>query len=316
MKDGQPVVLVTGANGFVGRHLTRLLERHGWVVRRAVRTLNLGRPDVLVENIGPGTDWRSALVDVDAVVHLAARVHRPKEEHALELYRASNIEGTLHLARSAAAAGVRQFVFISSVLVHGRSSDGLPPFSEQDKLSPLGLYGQSKAAAESELAAMAKHDARMCISVIRPPMVYGAGTKGNFKTLAAAVIRGVPLPLGAICNRRAFVSVQNLASFILARLSHADRKFDVFLVADDEQVSTPEFIKRLARAARTKPRLFGIPSPMLSALLKATGQQDARDSLIGSLELNLSKAAAIGWRAPITLDEGLQLAMNDPDQGC
>jgi UDP-glucose 4-epimerase len=314
MKNGQPVVLVTGANGFVGRHLTPTLERNGWIVRAAVRTAILNRREILIESVGPTTDWQNALAGVDAVVHLAARVHRPHEEQAVDLYRDINVDGTLHLARSAAAAGVRQFVFISTILVHGRSSDGRAPFSESDTLSPRGVYGRSKAAAESELESMAQDDG-MCVTVIRPPLVYGAGAKGNFKLLAQAVRRGIPLPLGSIRNRRAFVSVQNLGSFILQRLLHANQKFDVFLIADNEQVSTPEFIMLLARAAGTKARLFGISTVVLNSLLKLSGRQEVRDSLIGSLELNLAKVASTGWRPPIALDEGLYLAMNDSNLG-
>jgi UDP-glucose 4-epimerase len=148
----------------------------------------------------------------------------------------------------------------------------------------------------------------MCITVIRPPLVYGAGARGNFKQLMRAVERGVPLPFGSIVNRRAFISVQNLASFILARLLRADRNFDVFLVADDEHVSTPEFVRRLARAADLNVRLFSMPEPFLSALLRIAGRSEAQESLIGSLELDLSRAAATGWRPAITLDEGLRLA--------
>jgi UDP-glucose 4-epimerase len=244
---------------------------------------------------------------MDAVVHLAARVHHAGEEQHCELYSETNVEGTLQLARSAMAAGVRQFVFISTVLVHGRSSDGLRPFSEGDELTPRNIYARSKAAAELGLKTMAP-DGSMCITVIRPPLVYGAGARGNFKQLMRAVERGVPLPFGSIVNRRAFISVQNLASFILARLLRADRNFDVFLVADDEHVSTPEFVRRLARAADLSARLFPMPERLLSALLRIAGRTEAQESLIGSLELDLSKAAATGWRPPITLDEGLRLA--------
>jgi UDP-glucose 4-epimerase len=310
MKDGRPVVLVTGASGFLGQHLTPVLESNGWSVRRALRTPAVRPNDVLIESIGPATDWRAALVGVDAVVHLAARVHHHHEEHALELYRNVNIDGTLCLAQCAANAGVRQFIFVSTVLVHGRCNDGRAAFSENDILTPRGVYGKSKAAAESGLEILApKSD--MCITVIRPPLVYGAGAKGNFKLLTQAVQRGIPLPFAAICNHRAFVSVENLASFILDRLSHADRKFDVFLVADEEQVSTPEFVRRLANAAGTTSRLFPMPISVLSTLLKVSGRQEAYDSLIGSLELDVSKAASTGWRPPITLDEGLRLAIAD-----
>jgi UDP-glucose 4-epimerase len=312
MKDGRPVVLVTGANGFVGQHLIPTLASRGWIVRRASR-MPTGEPnDVLIESIGPTTDWQDALVDVDAVVHLAARVHAPNEEHEFELYRVVNIEGTLNLARCAVRAGVRQFVFLSTILVNGRSSDGRRPFSEKDILTPQGVYGVSKAAAETGLKAIAQ-DGNMCVTIIRPPLIYGAGAKGNFQLLAYAVERGIPLPFGSIDNRRAFLAVGNLNAFILERLLLTDSKYDVFLLADEEQVSTPEFIRRMAKAAGKPARLFSMPTAALSALLKISGRPEAYDSVIGSLELDVSKAAATGWRPRIALDEGLRLAVRAPD---
>lgn len=312
MKDGRPVVLVTGAAGFVGRHVVPALTREGWIVRRAVRKPSGADDEIVIDSLGPTTDWQAALVDVDAVVHLAARVHHQREEHAVELYRNVNIEGTLHLARSAKEAGVRHFIFLSTVLVHGRSNDGRAPFSESDVLTPRGLYGVSKAAAEAGLNALAQ-SGDMHITVVRPPLIYGSGAKGNFAMLAKAVKIGLPLPFAAIDNHRAFLSVENLTSFISRRLSISARNFDIFLVADQEQVSTPEFIARLAKAAGVRSRLFPMPISLLNALLKVSGRQDAHESLIGSLELDLSKAASIGWKPPLSLDEGLRRALSAAD---
>jgi UDP-glucose 4-epimerase len=312
MKDVGPVVLVTGASGFVGRHLTLALESRGWTVRRALRTPTGGRNEVLIESVVSAANWQDILADVDAVVHLAARVHSPNEQHAVELYRAVNVEGTLNLARCASNAGVRHFIFVSTILVNGRSTDGRAPFSERDILKPRGAYGMSKAAAEVGLEAIAQ-GGDMRVTVIRPPLVYGAGAKGNFQLLAHAVQRGIPLPFASIANRRAFLAVENLNAFILERLSFADNKFDVFLLADDEQVSTPEFIKRIAKAAGTSARLFGMPTSLLSWLLKISGRPDVCDSVIGSLELDLSKAASTGWRPQVALDEGLHRAIRASD---
>jgi len=307
MENNRPAVLITGANGFVGRHLTPALEGNGWTVRRAMRTPATKFNDFQIETVGRATDWRAALTDAEAVIHLAARVHRPNEEHAADLYSDVNIEGTLHLARCAAKAGVRNFVFVSTILVNGRSSDGRSPFSERDMPTPRGIYGQSKAAAEAGLAEIAQ-SGDMRITVIRPPLIYGAGARGNFDLLTRAVMSGIPLPFSLIRNRRAFLAVQNLNSFILHRLVRCDSKFDIFLLADDEQVSTPEFIRRLAKAAGTKSRLFPIPISLLGPVLKASGRPEIRESIIGSLELDVSKAASTGWRPQVTLDEGLRLA--------
>ena len=307
MIDDRPVVLVTGASGFIGRHLIPALESGGWTVRRALRFTTGAENEVLIDTIGSETSWERSLVGVDSVVHLAARVHHPYEEHARELYQEINVEGTLRLARSAADAGVRRFVFISTILVNGRSTDGRGPINEDDELTPRGLYGVSKAVAETRLRKLSQNSG-MQITVIRPPLVYGAGAKGNFQLLTRVVQRGIPLPFASINNRRAFVAVENLASFIQQRLSDANEGYEVFLVADDEQVSTPEFVRRLAKAAGASSHLFPMPISALSALLKIGGRREVHDSLIGSLELDLSKVASTGWRPIVTLDEGLRLA--------
>ena len=311
MQSDRPTVLVTGASGFVGRHVSPILAHDGWNVRSVVRHPAGYENEVVVGSIGPETDWSAALTGVDAIVHLAARVHHQHEEHADKLYRDVNIDGTLQLARSAIKAGVKQFIFVSTVLVYGRSNDGRPPFSEEDIPTPRGLYGVSKAEAETGLKALA-HDHDIDVTIIRPPLVYGFGAKGNFASLVRAVKLGVPLPFAAIRNHRAFVSVQNLGSFISWRLSNPGGKFDVFLVADEEQVSTPEFIRRLARAAGGRALLFPAPASLLSMLLTMSGRPEARHSLIGSLELDVSKAASTGWRPQFTLDEGLRLALSLP----
>lgn len=314
MSERKPVALVTGASGFLGRHIVPALTREGWSVRRAVRSPEGVADEVVIGSIGPETDWHAALAGVDAVVHLAARVHYKNEEHAVQLYRNVNIAGTLHLARCAATAGVRHFIFISTVLVHGRSNEGRAPFSEDDVPTPRGLYGMSKAAAEAGLRTLAR-ECDMKISVIRPPMVYGAGAKGNFALLTRAVRLGLPLPFAAIRNRRNFLSVQNLSSFILYRLGHPDptSDFEIFLLADRERVSTPEFIACLARASGKRARLFGIPPDLLGTVLRAMGRRDMNDGLIGSLELDISKAIATGWQPQVTLEEGLRLAASAQD---
>ena len=306
--SGDPgTLLLTGGSGFIGRHVTPALAAAGWKVRRALRRPQ-GQDDIPVDTIGPHTDWRQALAGVDAVVHLAARVHHPHEEHAIELYRDINVDGTLQLARSAAAAGVRRFIFVSTILVNGRSTDGRGPFDEGDILTPRGVYGHSKAAAETGLKAVSE-SGPLRVTVIRPPLVYGAGAKGNFRLLALAARRGIPLPFASIRNRRAFLSVENLASFMVDRLERADAPFEVFVVADKEQVSTPEFFRRLAKAAGRKPRLLPLPLPILGPLLRVSGRVEAHDSVIGSLELDTSRAASTGWRPPLSLDEGLRRAM-------
>jgi UDP-glucose 4-epimerase len=308
MKDGQLVVLMTGANGFVGRNLAPVLESNGMIVRRAQRRSSVYPNTVVIDAMGPQTDWSEALCEVDAVVHLAARVHHPHEEGAIELYRNINTYGTLHLARCAARAGVRHFIFLSTVLANGSSTDGRPPFREDDRVMPRGAYGASKAAAEAGLEAIA-NATEMNITAIRPPLIYGTGALGNFRLLVTAVKRGIPLPFGSIHNRRAFLGVGNLASFLLHRLAHPGRKFDIFLLADDESISTPEFVRRIGKALGKKSRIVPFPLFALKAMFRMVGRSEAADSVAGSLEIDASKALKTGWRPEINLDQGLQSAL-------
>ena len=307
---GDRLVLLTGANGFVGRYLAPVLAANRMIVRRVARKPSADPNTVVIDTIGPQTDWSEALAEVDTVVHLAARVHHPGEKYATEIYRSINTDGTLHLARCAAEAGVRQFIYLSTVLVNGGSTDGRARFREDDPLVPRGVYGLSKAAAEAGLEAIAKIT-NMSITVIRPPLIYGGGALGNFRLLVKAVERGIPLPFGSIDNRRAFLGVENLASFVVHRLANTDPggKFDVFLVADEEQVSTPEFVRRIARAWGKKSRIVPFPVFALKALLRLSGRSEAGDSVAGSLEIDPSKALKTGWRPPFSLDEGLRITL-------
>ena len=308
MNNGRLVVLVTGANGFVGRNVVPVLEANGLTVRQATRHRSLEPNKVVIDTIGQHTNWDEALRGVDAVVHLAARAHHPREEHAGDLYRTINTDGTLHLARCAAKAGVRQFIYLSTILVNGASTDGRSPFREEDSVKPRGVYGLSKAAAEAGLEDLA-HVTDMSITVIRPPLIHGPGALGNFGLLVKAAKHGVPLPFGSIRNRRAFLGVENLASFFVHRLTRPSGKFDLFLVADDEQISTPEFAQRIATAMGRKLRIVPFPLFALKALFRMIGRPEAFESLAGSQEIDTSKALKTGWRPRVSLDEGLRSAL-------
>jgi UDP-glucose 4-epimerase len=310
VKDGRPVVLVTGASGFIGRNLAPVLEGDGWIVRRVVRKPPLGRDDVLVQSIDGATNWDAPLLDVDAVVHLAARVHHTKSNGEDDLYRSVNRDGTLRLAECAAAAGIGHFIYMSTISVNGSKTNGHGPFREADALAPKGPYPISKAEAEQGLAILAK-TTNLKITVIRPPLVYGPTAPGNFRRLLGAIRLGVPLPFAAIRNRRAFVSIDNLVSFIAFRLTHPERSFEVFLIADEEQVSTPEFARRVAKACGSRARLFPLPDSVLDMFLKLTGRPEFGDSVLGSMEIDVAKALKTGWRPIVGLDEGLLNAVQN-----
>jgi UDP-glucose 4-epimerase len=310
VKDGRPVVLVTGASGFIGRNLAPVLGSNGWIVRRAVRRPPLGRNDVLVQSIDGATNWDVPLLDVDAVVHLAARVHHPGSDGEDNVYSSVNRDGTLRLAQCAAAAGIAHFIYMSTISVNGSKTNGHGPFQEADALAPKGLYPISKAEAEQGLATLAK-TTDLKITVIRPPLVYGPAAPGNFRRLLGAIRLGLPLPFAAIRNRRAFVSIDNLVSFIAFRLTHPERSFEVFLIADEEQVSTPEFARRVAMACGGRARLFPLPDFVLDMFFKLMRRPEFGDSILGSMEINVAKALESGWKPKVSLDEGLLNAVQN-----
>lgn len=307
----RPIVLVTGANGFVGCHTVSALAQAGWHVRLAQRSRASqdSNMDVITGlDLDPSTDWRIALNGVDAVVHLAARAHRSvsAQRRETDQYLSINVDGTTRLAHCAAEAGVRHFVFLSSIAVNGSTTDGRAPFNERDIADPTTIYGRSKAAAEERLATLAAKSS-LTITAIRAPMIYGNGAAGNFGRLASAVRTGIPLPFSLICNNRAFLGIDNLNSFIVHRLSApASSDFNVFLLADDQHISTPGFILELAKASTRPSRLFPAPVPLLRIPLRYLNLSDA---LLGSLEMETTKARAIGWRPPLTLSEGLARAV-------
>ncbi|MGB8274607.1 MAG: SDR family oxidoreductase [Alphaproteobacteria bacterium] len=301
-------VLVTGADGFVGRVTCAALCARGFGVTAAVR----GSGDfaaaircISVGEIGPETDWRAALADTDAVVHLAARVHVMRESAAdpLALYRRINVEGTRRLVEQAAQAGVSRFVFLSTIKVNGEHTSGIP-FREDDPPAPRDAYARSKRDAEQAIAEV--EGMRERAVVLRAPLVYGPGVKGNFLTLLKAVARGWPLPLGAIENRRSLIYAGNLADAVGQALVHGRAPGKRFMVSDGEDLSTPELVRRLARALGTRACLIRVPVPVLRLIGSLAGRSEAIERLAGSLTADISKIRSeLGWRPPFGVDQGL-----------
>jgi len=304
-------ILVTGATGFVGRALVRRLLADGLAVRAAVRQVSEALPAVTeavtVGDIGPDTDWRAALAGVDAIVHLAARAHvlRDSSADAHARYRAVNTLGALRLAEAAAAAGIRRFVFLSSVRVHGDHSTGAP-LDETRPLVADDPYGRSKADAERGLAALAA-TGRLEPVILRPPLVYGPDVRGNFARLVRLVERGVPLPLGAVRNRRSLVFVGNLVDAIVRVLDHPAAAGETFMVSDGEDLSTPDLVRRIARALGKPARLVPVPVAFLRLGGALAGRDDDVARLLDDLVVDPSKIRALlGWSPVFTLDEGLR----------
>lgn len=299
-------VLVTGANGFVGEALCPLLEKSGWTLRKATRSPQAG--SVAVGNIGPDTDWRIALEGVTAVVHLAARVHimRDATHDPLAEYRAVNCAGTENLARQAAQAGVKRLVYLSSIKVNGESTGSLP-FRADDPPHPQDPYAQSKWEAEQSLHRIAAATG-LEIVVLRPPLVYGPGVKANFLRLLGLVERGLPLPFGAINNRRSLLYLGNLADAVRVCLSHPAAAGKTYLVSDGASLSSADLVRGLAGALGKSPRLFPIPPALLRLAGLLSGKSAEIERLLDSLEVDgTAIEQELDWRPPYSMAQGLAI---------
>jgi nucleoside-diphosphate-sugar epimerase len=308
-------VLVTGANGFVGQSLSAALvfSQYGVVAElRGLSKMQAGIEQVGVGSIDGMTNWGLALETVDVVVHLAARVHVMNDtiSDPLAEFRKVNVEGTLNLARQAAAAGVKRFIFMSSVKVNGEVTALGSPFTEQNIANTQDAYAVSKYEAEQGLLEIAQQTG-MEVVIIRPPLVYGAGVKANFASMMRVVKRGLPLPLGAIHNKRSFVSVQNLVSLIMCCIDHPAAANQVFLVSDGYDLSTTELLRECAKALAVKSRLIPVPQKIIEFGANLVGKADVAQRLCGNLQVDITKARKLlGWSPLVSVSEGLILMVS------
>ena len=304
--------LVTGANGFVGKPLCAELLRQGHAVRAAVRSsaqLPDGAEAVAVGNIDGDTDWADALQGMEVVIHLAARVHvmNDKAEDPSAEFLKVNLHGTENLARRAARAGVKRFVYVSSIKVNGEETHGQRCYTEQDAPAPQDPYGVSKWQAEQALWRIAQ-ETKLEVVIVRPPLVYGPGVKGNFISLLAAIDNGIPLPLAGAINERSLVYVGNLASALIACATHAAAAGQTYLVRDGENVSTALLVEKIASALGRKSRSFNLPPGLLRVAATVLGRSAQVDRLFGSLRVNDAKLRSeLGWVPPFTLEQGLRI---------
>ena len=305
-------VLVTGASGFVAGRVIPVLSESGFRVRAATRTAmsfpgNKQVEPASVGEIGPDTDWGSALEGIDAVVHLAGRAHVMAETEAkpLAAYRRVNLEGTRKLAEQAVAVGVHRFVYMSSVKVNGERTTPEHPFTEADTPAPEDAYGQSKWEAEQALHDIGREHG-LEVVVLRPPLVYGPGVKGNFLKLLSLCDKAPPLPLASACNHRSFIHVGNLADAVRLCLSHPAAGGETFLLRDGQDLSTPELIRGLASALGRPVRLFPAPRPLLRGLAAAVGRRATAARLLESLVIDDRKILELlAWQPPFGVLEGL-----------
>ena len=305
--------LVTGASGFIGQGLTRrLCMEPGFEVRAAVRRPVpqpvTGVGYVEVGDLGPSTEWGDAVRDADVLVHAAARVHVMNDAAVdpLAEYRRVNVEGTLSLARQAIAAGVRRFVFLSSIKVNGEGRPLGQPYRADDRPAPVDPYGVSKLEAEDGLRQLLRGTATDLV-VIRPVLVYGPGVKANFLTMMRWVHSGLPLPLGAVPNKRSLVALDNLVDLLAVCCVHPAASDQTFLAGDDEDLSTTELLRRIGVALNRPARLLPVPIGVLRGAAKLLGRGDIAQRLFGSLQVDIAKARErLGWAPPTSVDAALR----------
>lgn len=313
-------VLVTGANGFVGRYLCTELCRQKHAVVAAVRSANTRMNDfeqVIIGSIDSATDWSKALSGVQLVIHLAARVHVMNDSatDALIEYRKVNVDGTLHLALQASKAGAKRFIFISSIKVNGEFSEIDKPFTEGNAANPQDAYGMSKFEAEQGLLWIAQQTG-MEVVIVRPPLVYGPGVKANFAKLMQVIKHKIPLPFGAIENKRSFVYVGNLVSLILRCMDHPAAANQVFLVSDGCDLSTTELLRECAVAMEVKPILWQVPQRLIEFCVALIGKRDVMQRICGNLQVDITKVRTLlGWAPPISVTDGLKATVQGLAQG-
>jgi nucleoside-diphosphate-sugar epimerase len=308
-------VLVTGASGFVGSAVLKHLADQGHEVRGAYRhglpPSPPGTDGILVGDLGDAQDWRAALAGVSAVVHTAARVHilNDRSLDPLAEFRRVNVEGTANLARQAAAAGVRRFVFLSSIKVNGEYTVAGQSFTADDVTAPQDAYGISKHEAEQSLRQIAE-ETGMEVVIIRSPLVYGPGVKANFAAMMRWLARGLPLPLFAVTqNRRSLVALDNLVDLIVTCLDHPAAAHQTFLVSDGEDLSTADLLRRMGGAMGRAARLFYVPTACLKLAADLVNKPGIYQRLCGSLQLDITKTRQVlGWVPPVSVNEGLRRA--------
>jgi len=304
-------VLLTGANGFVGQHLGAFLVQQGHQVVATTRRNDFDFDYapvrvVSIGDIGATADWSTALEGVDTVMHLAARVHVMREQATdpIAAFREVNTAGTVRLAQQAAEAGIKRFVYLSTIKVNGENTT-TQPFSENDPASPEDPYAQSKWEAEQQLLALATQTG-LEVSIVRPPLVYGPNVGGNFLRFLGLAAKAVPLPLASIDNRRSLVGIQNLCSLLEVCLHHPEAAGEVFLISDNRDLSTPQLLCLLATAMERPCRLMPFPPSVLAGVSKLLGQQAVWSRLAGSLQVDISKAKQkLGWQPVMSVEQGL-----------
>lgn len=302
-------ILLTGVTGFIGRaifeHMIRKKDFHVVIATR-LQSTQIGASTHFINDLSGSTDWWGAVAGCDVVIHAAARAHVTNDggDELLSSYKRVNVDGALNLARQAAAAGVKRFVFISSIGVNGNAN--VRPYNAQDPAQPVEPYAQSKWEAEQGLWRV-QEETGMEVVIIRPPLVYGPEAPGNFGSLVRWIGRGIPLPLGAVHNRRSLIGIDNLVDLIVRCIDHPSAANNVFLAGDGRDLSTSELLRLVGEAMEKPARLIPVPAAALQLGATLLGRKAMAQRLLGSLQVDISHTCeTLDWQPPFTVEEGLR----------
>lgn len=305
-------VLVTGSSGLVGNSVITALKMKKMDIVAHSRSSYLPDCENVHVDLTADANWEPYLKGVDTIIHCAARVHQMNEtvQEKQNAYHAVNVDGSLNLAKQAVEAGVKRFIFISSIKVNGEWTQESIPFTAKDAPHPQDDYGKSKFEAEKMLTSFA-NSSGLDLVIIRPPLVYGPGVKANFLSMMKAVVKGLPLPLGLINSLRSMVFVENLVDLIMVCCEHPDAPGKTFLVSDDEDISIRDLLRTLANSAGKRTYLLPIPQLLLVFTLTLLGKKAAAQRLCKPLQLDIQETKdTLGWKPKFSLREGLAKTMD------
>ena len=299
-------ILLTGANGFVGKSIVNKLASHN-VILTSRSNLSQNQGVYFAKKMSSTEDFSDCLKNIEVIIHTAGRAHRinDKAKDPKKKYMEVNCFGTLNLARQAAKAGVKRFIYLSSIKVNGEKSTFDEPFKYDDVINPKDDYGRSKAEAERGLLKIAS-ETKLEVTIIRPPLIYGVGVKANFATLIKFASRNLPFPLGAVQNKKSFVFIDNLTSLIITCIDHSDATNQVFLVSDDCDVSTKELYEKILQVHKKKARIININLSFLEFFASLIGKKSLFDRLCSNLRVDIKHTKqTLKWSPPVTFDKGI-----------
>ena len=307
-------ILVTGGNGFLGSFILKTLSKRSLykvisLIRNQSSSGEKTYKEFLIPDKENSFEWNEIMNKVDVVIHSAGMAHITKKntKESLDQFRKANVDLTLKVAKEAVKAKVKRFIFISTIKVNGEVTN-TSPFKSNDKPNPCDAYASSKYDAESQLTSLCK-ESKLETVIIRPPLIYGPGVKGNLSLLFKALNLGLPLPLGkAQGNKRSFIGIENLVDLIIKCIDHPKAAYKTFLVSDGCDLSTAELIRKTGQAISKPARLFNIPLPLIKFLLKIIGKKELIDRLFCNLQIDINYTCSeLDWSPPFQVEEGLKI---------